>query len=160
MRSRGQTWLLIAALSSFAIAALHIAIAFVGAPAYLYFGGSAQLVHSGSSLPTIMTLVLAGVFLVFGLYALSGAGFIRRLPLLGMSLVVIGGLYTFRGLSAIDQTLRIVMEPGSLPFRTLLYSLASLATGCAYLIGTVQSWGQFHVKKSSAEEDKASRLEL
>jgi hypothetical protein len=44
-----------------------------------------------------MTLVLAWLFVVFAAYGLSGAGVIRRLSLLAGVLLLIGGLYTFRG---------------------------------------------------------------
>ncbi|MGI8426544.1 MAG: hypothetical protein ACR2M4_08105, partial [Actinomycetota bacterium] len=52
-----------------------------------------------------------------------------------------GGMYAFRGLSAIPQGLQILQDPDSLPFRMLFYSLVSLATGCAYIAGTVKSLG-------------------
>ncbi|MGH8646527.1 MAG: hypothetical protein ACREX4_19535, partial [Gammaproteobacteria bacterium] len=85
-----------------------------------------------------MTLFLAAVHALFGTYALSGAGVIPRLPLLTAALLAIGGMYAFRGLSAIEQAIQILQDPASLPFRVLFYSLVSLITGCAYIVGAVQ----------------------
>ena len=48
-------------------------------------------------------LVLAWLSAVFGAYGLSGAGVIRRLPLLAGVLRLIGGLYAIRGLSIVGQ---------------------------------------------------------
>jgi hypothetical protein len=143
MNPRGRTWLLLGAFISLAIAVLHIVIVFIGPPAYSFFGGErlARLAAGGSSSPAVMTLLLALVHGVFGIYGLSGAGLIRRLPLLFFVLLIIGGLYAFRGLSIVNQTLQILADPGSLSLRVLFYSLVSLITGCAYIVGTVKGLG-------------------
>lgn len=143
MKPRGRIWLLLAASISLFIALLHVAIVFIGPPAYSFFGGArlAQLAAAGSSSPAVMTLTLAFVHFVFAIYGLAGAGLIRRLPLLTFVLLIIGGLYVFRGLSIIGQTFQVIAEPGSLPIRVPLYSLVSLITGCAYIVGTVKNLG-------------------
>ncbi|MGH8658303.1 MAG: hypothetical protein ACREV4_07465 [Gammaproteobacteria bacterium] len=51
-----------------------------------------------------MTLSLAAVHTLFGIYGLSGAGIIPRLI---VALLAIGGMYAFRGLSAIEQAIQI-----------------------------------------------------
>ncbi len=55
-----------------------------------------ELAEQGAALPYILTLITAGFFLVFGLYALSGAGDLRRLPLLRPVLVLIAVIYLLR----------------------------------------------------------------
>jgi len=55
-----------------------------------------ELATQGAALPYVLTLITAGAFLVFGLYALSGAGDLRRLPLLRTGLVVIAVIYLYR----------------------------------------------------------------
>ncbi len=55
-----------------------------------------DLANQGAALPYILTLITAGFFLVFGLYALSGAGDLRRLPLLLSVLVLIAVIYLLR----------------------------------------------------------------
>lgn len=143
MRIRGWMLLLLAASVSFLVAILHVVVVLIGPSAYSFFGGErlARLALSGSSSPAIQTLFLAAVHAVFGLYGLSGAGIIRRLPLLTVGLFAIGGMYAFRGLSFIDQGLQILRDPDSLPFRVFFYSLVSFATGCAYIAGMVKRWG-------------------
>jgi hypothetical protein len=143
MKAQGRLLLLIAASASFFVAALHVVIVIIGPSAYTFFGGErlARLAVSGSFSPVIRTLSLGAIHALFGLYGISGAGVIRRLPLLTIGLFAIGGMYAFRGLSAIPQGLQIVQDPDSLPFRVLFYSLVSLATGCAYIAGAVKSWG-------------------
>ncbi|MCA1851095.1 MAG: hypothetical protein LC647_01485 [Beggiatoa sp.] len=143
MKTQGRLLLLIAASASFFVAVLHVVIVIIGPSAYTFFGGErlARLALSGSSSPVIQTLSLGALHALFGLYGVSGAGVIRRLPLLTIGLFAIGGLYAFRGLSAIPQGLQIVQDPDSLPFRVLFYSLVSLATGFAYLAGAVKRWG-------------------
>ena len=154
MNPSGRFWLLLGASISFAIALLHVVIVFIGPAAYSFFGGArlAQLAASGSSSPAVMTLSLALVHFVFGVYGLSGAGLIRRLHFLSIGLLIIGGLYAFRGLSFINQTLQIVTDPGSLPLRVLFYSLVSLTTGCAYIMGTVKSAGWLRERKDQKSE--------
>ena len=143
MKAQGRVLLLIAASVSFFVAVLHVVIAIIGPSAYTFFGGErlARIAVSGSFAPVLQTLFLAAIHALFGLYGLSGAGVIRRLPLLTVGLFAIGGMYAFRGLSAIPQGLQILQDPDSLPFRMLFYSLVSLATGCAYIAGTVKSLG-------------------
>jgi hypothetical protein len=59
-------------------------------------GDMRELATQGAALPYVLTLVTAAAFLVFGLYALSGAGDLRRLPLLRTGLVVIAVIYLWR----------------------------------------------------------------
>ena len=53
--------------------------------------------EGGAALPYVVTLIVAAGFLVFGLYGLSGAGVVRRLPLLRTALVSIAAVYVLRG---------------------------------------------------------------
>jgi len=150
MKPEGRPLLLAAACVSFFVAILHIVIVAIGPSAYSFFGGErlVELALTGSYSPVIQTLSLALVHSVFGVYGLSGAGVIRhRLPGLVIVLIAIGGMYAFRGLSAIDQALQILRDPDSVPFRVLFYSLVSLATGVAYIAGTVKSWGWLRSEK-------------
>ncbi|MGH8583439.1 MAG: hypothetical protein ACREWG_11780 [Gammaproteobacteria bacterium] len=139
---RGQWWLFVGACVSLAIALLHVVVVLIGPDAYSYFGGPglARQAASGSWQPALMTLVLAWLFVVFAAYGLSGAGVIRRLPMLAGGLLLIGGLYTFRGLSIFGQIAQYLSTPGSTPFRVLAYSFIALVAGLAYLGGTLQGW--------------------
>ncbi|HWM93764.1 MAG TPA: hypothetical protein VN493_23600 [Thermoanaerobaculia bacterium] len=133
----GNIALKIAGCLSAAVAALHVVIVFVGPRAYRYFGAGEDLARqaeAGSFLPAVITLGIAAVFTVFALYAFSGAGSIRRLPLLRTGLVVIGLIYTVRGLALISELLQ-----GAIP-RHLVFSAVSLTIGIAYLWGTWRAW--------------------
>ena len=139
---RGQWWLFLGACVSLAIALLHVVVVLIGPDAYSFFGGPglARQAESGSWQPALMTLVLAWLFVVFAAYGLSGAGVIRRLPLLAGVLLLIGALYTVRGLSIVGQIAQYLSTPGSPPLRVVLYSLIALVAGLCYLGGTLQGW--------------------
>ena len=140
MRLMGNLLLRLGGALSFAIALLHIAIIFIGAPAYRYFGAGedmATAAETGSAVPGAMTLVLAAIFTIWGFYALSGAGAIRRLPLLTIALVLIGAVYTLRGTAVVQQLFQIATSSAEVAPREVIFSLVSLVTGLFYLIGTI-----------------------
>src|SRR5262245_49896623 len=107
----GRPLLLFGGLASIAIAALHVVIVFIGPPAYRYFGAGEALARQaelGSLFPATLTLIVATAFALFGAYALSGAGTLRRLPLLRLGLTTIGVIYTLRGLLLVPQALYVI----------------------------------------------------
>ena len=55
-----------------------------------------ELATQGPALPYLITLIPAAAFFVFGLYALSGAGDLHRLPLLRTGLATIALVYVWR----------------------------------------------------------------
>jgi hypothetical protein len=131
---------------SASLAALHVAIIAAGGPAYRYFGageGMARLAEQGSVTPTLLTSGLTLVFATWAAYAFSGAGFLPRLPLLRTALVAIGCVYTARGLLLGPQAAWFFAgQREAVPLRQLVFSLAALTIGLAYLIGTQQSWAR------------------
>jgi hypothetical protein len=140
---RGSAWLLAAAAASFAVAALHVAMTFVGVSAYEYFGAPANLVAAarrGSAVPALVTLIIALVFAAFGLYGLSGAGRAPQLPALRVLLVGISGIYLLRGLVVFPEFI-LYFHARALPARMMVFSLIALAIGLIYAIGTAQRWG-------------------
>jgi hypothetical protein len=136
MNSIGKPLLIIGAGVNFAIALLHLVIIVIGTPAYLYFGaaGLAEMAAQGSFIPALATFCLAGVFAGFGVYALSGAGILRPLPLVKLGLVVIGGIYSLRGLIVMLDIFRLVRGDGY-PLRQTVFSAAALGIGLVYLVG-------------------------
>lgn len=122
----------------------HIVIVFVGAPGYRYFKAGeeiARLAEQGSAVPALRTLSVSVVFAIFAAYAFSGAGLIRRMPLLRLGLFVIGGIYTLRGLVSVPVALAL-LGGASNPFlpRQLVFSLVSLGIGFVHLVGLVTAW--------------------
>ncbi|MDQ6809720.1 MAG: hypothetical protein M3Z64_09925, partial [Verrucomicrobiota bacterium] len=79
---------------------LHVAIIFGGPTWYAFFGAPATIVRmarAGALYPTIFCLVVAALLLLCASYAFAGAGVIRRLPFLRTALVLIGTVFTIRG---------------------------------------------------------------
>jgi hypothetical protein len=127
-----------AAYLSFAVAIFQAGISFSPSLSQ-YFGAPEQLV-ANRLLLILAGLFMAVVFVIFGLYALSGAGSIRRLPLLRGGLLVIGGIYSLRGLILIPQWLifmRIFSSYEIIGIQSLVSSLVALFIGLVYLFGTL-----------------------
>lgn len=147
--------LLAAATLSFAIALLHFIMIFVGAPAYEFFDAGSEMVElaaSGSPWPALITLLLTVGFVVFGLYAFSGAGRFRRMPLLRPALVAIAAIYTLRGLVVVPEALGRIEADGT----AIIFSAVSLVIGLAYAVGIVQSWPS--LAPGNREESAGGRL--
>jgi len=140
MRTPGRIPLLVAAGCSAAVAVLHLAILAMGPPWYRWFGAPAlaRQIESGAALgPTVLTLAVAAVFMVWTIYGLSGAGVIRRLPLLRVGLYVIAAIYVLRGLQVVLEVPAAVQ--GRVPARFPVFSAFSALAGAAYLVGVLRS---------------------
>jgi hypothetical protein len=138
-----RNWLIAGGISSIAVAVLHIGAIFVGAPAYRYFGAGeemAQMSEAGSPIPALVTFAIVVVFFTWGLYAFSALGWIRRLPLLRLGLIVISAVYTLRGLGLIPQLIWKLRYPVSIASQGIVFSLVSLLIGVFYIIGTWKNW--------------------
>jgi len=144
----GKTLLTLGAWLNFGIALLHAIIIFVGAPGYAYFGAAelAPLAEQGSPIPAAITAVLVLIFIAFGLYALSGAGRFRRLPLLRAALVFIGAIFTVRGLAVIFEIIYLARGV-EYPLRYAVFSAVALIVGLFYLIGAAQRWNDLKIKQ-------------
>ncbi|CAA9321878.1 MAG: hypothetical protein AVDCRST_MAG89-1678, partial [uncultured Gemmatimonadetes bacterium] len=84
-----------------AAALLHVGIILGGPDWYRFFGAGeqmARLAARGSIYPTIVTAGIAVILGVWALYAFSGAGIIRRLPLLRLALALIAAVFLARGI--------------------------------------------------------------
>ncbi|MBA3442076.1 MAG: hypothetical protein H0T92_19625 [Pyrinomonadaceae bacterium] len=139
---------------SFAVALLHIVIILAGAPAYRYFGAGEEMAtaaESGSAFPALLTLLLVAIFAIFGLYALSGAGVIRRLPFLNIALILIGTIYTVRGVAVFQQLFQMSMSSAEVAPREIVFSMIALVIGLAYLVGTIVSWRRLPARSNAAQ---------
>jgi len=147
-------WLRLGGILSFAIALLHVVIIFIGAPAYRYFGAGedmATAAESGSAFPAVVTLFLVAIFTIWGFYGLSGAGVVRRLPLLKSALILIGAVYTLRGVAVFQQLFQLAASSAEVAPREVVSSLISLVIGLAYLIGTISNWSGLGASKRIAQ---------
>lgn len=99
---RKNTSLKIAAIGCFIIAITHVGIAIVGGDWYVFFGAGQEMADmdaSGSLYPFTLTMLIAIVFSIWGSYAISAAGEIRRLPLQKTALGIISAILLLRGMS-------------------------------------------------------------
>ena len=142
MRAHPNHLLALAAALSTIAALLHLECIYFGGPWYRVMGAGermARLAESGSSYPTVVTLFIACVLFIWALYALSGAGAIRRLPLLRPILTAITAVYLIRGFALLP--LMSVIPGRSLDF--WLWSSATCAVfGIVHAVGLWQSWGR------------------
>jgi len=99
----------------------------------------------------MLTFLLAVVFAVWGLYALSGAGAIRRMPLLRIVLILIGAVYTLRGIAVFQQIFQTATASAKVEPRDIVFSLVSLGIGLAYLTGTAANWRSLRASTRAAE---------
>ena len=144
-------WLLAGAAASFALVALHFVVIVLGAPAYAYVLAPARLVElaaARSLVPTLMTGALAGIFAVFGAYALAGAGFLQ-LPAARVLVAAIGCIYILRGLIIVPEI--IMVRFMDRPARALIFSAVSLVIGAVHLIGVARRWALLAPPASDAD---------
>ena len=135
--------LLLASILSFSIALFQAIIGFSPSLS-LYFGAPEAFVKNIHAL-IIVSCFVAGILAVFGLYALSGSGRIRPLPLLKQVLALISCIYILRGLLLVPEFLVVTdVFHISIPVtpRFILFSVGSLLIGLVYLIGTIGVWNK------------------
>jgi nitrate reductase gamma subunit len=100
-----------------------------------------SLIHY--SLPYLLTIIVSGFFLLFGLYGLSADNKFRKLPFQKIVIFMIAGIYLFRGLGEIFSNSE---KNDTNPFIETSYSLIALMIGLLFLIGGLKKW-QFATKE-------------
>jgi hypothetical protein len=121
-------------------ALLHIGVIHGGPDWYRFFGageGLARAAERGSPIPALITFAIAAVLTIWAGYAFSGAGLLRRLPLLRTGLVAISAVYLLRGLAPVPM---LFMKPELLDSFAIWSSLIVLVYGIAYAVGTWKAW--------------------
>lgn len=123
-------------------ALLHVAIVGGGPAWYRFFGageGMARLAARGSPYPAVVTAGIAAVLGAWALYALSGAGVVRRLPLMRPALALIASIFLARGVLGVPVVF-LVDHPylRELRARTTFMVASSavcVALGLCYAVG-------------------------
>ena len=131
----GKLLLVLAALIAMATAIAHTSCIYFGPECYAAQMAPPQIVESaqnGTYLAPIGTLFVSAIFVVLGLYALSGANIIRRLPLLNVGIYTIATLCIIRGLLPIQLWLR---HPDKVSDIVLYAGYVWLIAGLLYLVG-------------------------
>ena len=141
-----KLWLMIAAGLSFFMAVCQTVISLSPAAA-AYFQAPPPLLENR------LRLFLVGegaalILVIFGLYAFSGAGSIRRLPLLRLGLIGISSLYLLRGLFFTLTVLTILgILEGEILLQGVISDLVFLVAGIAYTVGTVLNWKEMQTHR-------------
>jgi len=136
----GTSWLVAGGWLSLLAAALHVACIVGGAEWYRFVGAGeeiARAVDAGALWPHGMTAGIAAMLALWGLYALSGAGRLARLPLLRTGLVAITAIYLLRALVFVPLHLRNphLTEP------VMAWSSVIVAVyGAVHLVGVILAW--------------------
>jgi hypothetical protein len=126
---------------------LHLAIIAGGPDWYRFFGAGermARLAGRGSIYPTLVTAGIAAILGVWALYALSGAGVIRRLPFLRLVLPLVAAVYLARGILGVPAVM-FVDSPyaDELAARTTFMIVSSaicVLLGLCYAAGAAAVW--------------------
>lgn len=98
--NRGARWLIAGGGLSAIAALLHLGCIVFGASWFRFFGAPEPLIvnyENGAMGLVWTTIAIALVLAVWAAFAFSGAGLIRRLPLLRTGLVGIAAIYLLRG---------------------------------------------------------------
>ena len=96
----------------------------------------ATLAQKHSTLPYLLTIIVAIVFFIFGLYGLSAANKFRKLPLLKPVIFLIAGIYLLRGIGELIAD--TIQRTNSIA--ETIYSLVAIIIGLLFLIGGLQKW--------------------
>lgn len=137
----GNGWLIAAGGLSLVASAIHIACIFGGASWYRFLGAGERMARAaerGSWTPSVITLGIALVLAIWAAYAFSGAGVIRRMPLLRTGLVVISAIYLLRGAVLFFPT--AFRRPDLSEAFLFWSSVIVLAFGVVYTVGTWRAW--------------------
>lgn len=140
-------FLLLGGLATAAASLLHVAIIAGGPDWYRFFGAGermARLAARGSPLPAAITAGIAAVLAVWALYALSGAGVIRPLPLLRPALALIAAIYLGRGILGVPVVL-FADDPYTNQLKAkmtfmVVTSAVCIGLGLCYAVGAAQAW--------------------
>lgn len=142
-----QRWLLLGGLVTGMVSLLHVAIIIGGPDWYRFFGAGEQMARMaarGSPVPTVITLGIAALLAVWMLYALSGAGVIRRLPFLRLALVLIAAVYLGRGVLGVPLVL-LGDDPYANQLKAkmtfmIVTSAVCVVLGLCYAAGAAHLW--------------------
>lgn len=149
MESNQKTnpYLLAAALACFAAALAHLGIIVGGPDWYRWFGAGeemAQMAEQGLWLPALMTLAISLALFFCGLWALSAAGAIGRLPLRRIALVFIILVFLGRGtVGALVMSISddpYLQELQQRPLFLVVSSAICIAIGVCFVVGLRQRW--------------------
>jgi len=143
-----KTPLVIAGIFCAIGALLHLATIIGGPDFYRFMGageGMAQMAEDGLAYPAIVTSIIALILFTWSAYAFSGAGVIKRLPLLKIGLVLISSFLMIRAifgiiLMFINIEHIYLNELQARPTFMIVTSLICLMFSLFFITGTYKQW--------------------
>ncbi len=133
---------MLAGISTMLLGILFLGVIIGGADWYRFFGLgelAASQVEQGLFKPHALTFVLAVTLIIWGCYAFSGAGFLKRLPLLKPSLVWITIIFSLRGIAFIPAYL---FQAENVDSMILISSFLCLGFAITYGLGLREVWSR------------------
>ncbi len=131
----GKYLLSLTAFVAFATALMHMSCIVLGPECYAWQMAPPQIVESaqeGTLLAPLGTTFVSAIFALWGLYALSAAGVIRRLPLLKLGIYAISALCMLRGILGIQLWLR---HPELVATYSFVSNWVWFVTGLLFFLG-------------------------
>lgn len=138
----------IAAVLSFLLALFQAVITI--SPQWSLYFGAGEYVVSRLWLLYLTGFIAAIIFAGFGLYVLSGLGYIRKMPLLRIGLTAITSVFILRGLVIIPELLiynGVIISQETIYLRAIISSAVSLVIGLIYLSGIIGYWSNLSAKR-------------
>ena len=139
--------LVLSGVLCFVMAIFQIIISF--SPSLSLYFGAPETLAKNIYMLILVSFVVAGILGIFGLYAISGAGYIRALPILKPMLLLISGIFILRGLLIIPEFLVVMgLVQSSIPVapRFIVFSIGALVIGFFFITGTIFGWNSFPSK--------------
>lgn len=95
-----------------------------------------ELAKINNYLPYLLTIFVAIVFFIFGLYGLSASNKFKKLPFLKLGIFTIAFIYLFRGIGEQSYNLINVKTTTS----ETIQSIIAIIIGLLFLIGGIKKW--------------------
>ncbi len=133
----GILFLVLAALISTGTAIAHLSCLYFGPECYAVQMAPTFLVESaknGTYLAPVLNIFVSTIFLIWGIYALSAARIIRKLPLMKLAIYAIATVCIIRGILPLQLWLRF---PERVNDVAIIVGIIWLMTGLFYLIGNI-----------------------
>lgn len=96
-----------------------------------------ELAQIHYSFPYLLTIFVAIVFFIFGLYGLSADNKFRKPPYMKPVIFIIAGVFLFRG---IGELIFDMEKQQASPILETIYSLIAVIVGLLFLIGGLKKW--------------------
>ncbi|MGI0119618.1 hypothetical protein [Zooshikella sp. RANM57] len=137
MNNKGVWALVIAAIITISTAVAHMSCIFLGPSCYSAQMAPQVVIQSaidGTLIAPITTVFISILFITCGVFALSGAGILKKLPLLKLALASIATLCLLRGISTLPLSL---LYPDKVSMFSISAGIVWFITGGLFMYGWI-----------------------